>query len=201
MIYFGYAVLAAAVSLSGTALCYSLFFSTDQQLALISVVGVVVTAVAFCFGTYYAVLAVSAYAHLKEIESIKTDSHENLRKICALEDQMHRTIQAIYQGADGIFEAVQTTISVAESLKPLTRSNLEDQLRFGRARLNLANPNLPDERKLTYMLELFQCARTPSDKREAGTLLKRLVDADDPNVKATAAVLLTRISLGEGPGA
>jgi hypothetical protein len=87
------------------------------------VVGVVVTAIAFCFGTYYAVLAVSAYSRHRDIESLARESKDTVSKIEEMEEQLEKKIHGVseqydqmYRQMDAVFASLIVSFKYSEML-------------------------------------------------------------------------------------
>lgn len=90
---------------------------------VLTVLGTVITALSFVAGAYFALLAVSAYGHVKEIRNFATQSEATLSKIESGEEKLHairnESVKALAEAAvskQAAYDVTKDLFSQADAL-------------------------------------------------------------------------------------
>lgn len=139
----------------------------------LSVLGVIITVIAFCFGAYYAVLAVSAYAHHRDIEGFASQSKHSLSEIAThhkgiqeirreldelvnvaneaqekcdlIRKQMETSVLDVFEQTDHLYVAMVSIVQSSANFPRNRRAKTIDGLNKWRARTRLSDPTVSDE--------------------------------------------------------
>lgn len=180
------------------------------DLALIfTVAGTVITGLAFVIGAYFAVLAVSAYAHYKDIELQRKAADELVAVISAKDQSISSTYSTCLNTAEIISNSARQSLEQADSLflfandmliglipqldenfRPKA-AKMSEKIRSARACFILSHPFASLEEKISQILNLA----TVTDHASYETL-KKIVDDDKENeqVKGYARRVLKSIT-------
>lgn len=186
-IYLGLFVVIFSIATMGLVFSLSdintnfLCFSSDK---LGSIIGVFVSTVALVVTTYFVVLAISAYSHIRDIQ-------QNRKKIDELiSDWINKNEQAIKllrNYAETLYEEIDEEIALEE----LKNNDVSDKikrrnsLRIRRARLSYRCPMLDYKDRIKLLNELASIGEL-KDIRP----IKELIVNEDGDIKAAAELVL-----------
>jgi len=183
----------------------SLFYSfNNKDIAdldldkLISLLGIIITAIAFALGAYFVLVAVSAYAHARDIEKTKDSVEKNSTEISKYLDEIRSQGNYIFINmvnmlddflghqvscfSDSFFSSLST------KYKRANERRLRDLMQI-RGRLALKYPYFEKIRRMNLIRELTELGDT-SDLR----LLEELAtNEDDRELSALARVVIRKI--------
>jgi len=138
---------------------FSTFSGRTDLNDFLSIIGTIITSFAFLIGCYFAVLAVSAYSHHREIEKIKSDVVIEALKIDNLKNRVSNTINDMIElMIDFINEQIKKTYKRRPGIIGRELENYQ-QIRRGelfrkRALAASQHPGLNHTRRENLMREL-----------------------------------------------
>lgn len=142
---------------------------------LFAIVGVVVTAVAFMVGTYFAVLAVNAYSHVREIHRVKESVADIEPTLRILKDRTTTVAGKMVGLMDEMYSRQIDLVRNSSRSGAVDRSLLKKQINYmyrQRSRLAIDYEYLDTQRRVNLIRELWETG-TVSDVERLERLLQR----------------------------
>lgn len=134
--------------------------------SLVGALGTIVGAIGLGFGAYFALLAVDAYGHFKNLQAVGTKAEEALSTlerrqhvVDDIEAKMGEVYSNTFGLADHVFVSLYQVVvsALPPSASPMSKKRskeLANNISINRARFALMNPTLPDEEIVRNLMTL-----------------------------------------------